>query len=233
MEKKIFDMDLNSLMGEPIEVDGGGDDYPEVFFETGENEKDSKVEPKEDADDLDLIDLEDEEKEETEEEANETEEVEEEEPSSDSLKSKANAKSSSPLTPYAKLLKDEGILPNLDIETFDGTADGLKEAMYTEIVGMVEAYKDSLPERVKNLINNYEEGVPFEKLLDIDKAEAELSEISKDNLTEDADLQKKVIREYLKKTTKFSDKKINSTIEYYEDTGELESEAETSLDELK
>ena len=42
--------------------------------------------------------------------------------------------SSSPLIPYAKYLKEEGILPDFDIEHFDGSIDGLREGMYNEII---------------------------------------------------------------------------------------------------
>lgn len=67
---------------------------------------------------------------------------------------------SSPLVPYAKLLVDEGILPNLNLDEFDGTAEGLKEAMNKEIHNGIEAYKASLPEDVKKIIDGYEVGVP-------------------------------------------------------------------------
>jgi predicted GIY-YIG superfamily endonuclease len=228
MEKNIFTTDLGSLIGDsPIEVDGvddGASLIPGAFEQRTEKEEPDK----ELEDDKDLIDLEeDSEQEDTEEE--ETEEDKEEEPSSDSKEKQ----SSSPLTPYAKLLKEEGILPNMDLESFDGTADGLKQAMVEEIIGAVEYYKDSLPDRVKNLINNYEEGVPLDKLLEIDRIEVEVEKISEDTIKEDVDLQKKMVETYLKKTSKFSEKKIKNMIQYYEDSGELESEALSATSELK
>ncbi len=121
----------------------------------------------------------------------------------------------------------------MDLESFDGTADGLKQAMVEEIIGAVEYYKDSLPDRVKNLINNYEEGVPLDKLLEIDRTEVEVEKISEDTIKEDVDLQKKMVETYLKKTSKFSEKKIKNMIQYYEDSGELESEALSATSELK
>lgn len=234
MEKNIFENDLNSLISEePIEVDGVGDGYPEeLLFDNKEKEIDennkSRKEIKETK--ADFIDTEDEDDPDLEENDDEKDEQnEKEEPSSDDT----NSEKSSPLTPYAKLLKDEGILPNLELEKFDGTADGLKQAMVDEILSAVEIYKDSLPEKVKNLINNYEEGVPLDKLIEIDRQEFELSLIKEDKLAEDEELQKKIIKEYLKETTKFSDKKIEGMIQYYEDSGDLESEATNSLKELK
>lgn len=227
MEKNsIFTTDLGSLIGDtPIEVDGlddGANLIPGTFEQ--EEKEEPKKEPEEDKD---LIDLEG--TEEDKEEESEEEEVKEEKPSSESKEKQ----SSSPLTPYAKLLKEEGILPNMDLEKFDGTADSLKQAMVEEIIGAVEYYKDSLPDRVKNLINNYEEGVPLEKLLNIDKDEVEFESISEDSIKEDVTLQKRMVENYLKKTSKFSDKKIKTMIQYYEDSGELETEALSATEELK
>ena len=227
MEKDgIFNTDLTSLVGEPIEVDGVTDFNGAIEEPVKvENNKETKKEEKKEEEGL--IDLETLE-EETEEESEETEE--EEKPSSKDSEKKP---SSSPFTPYAKLLKEEGILPNLNMEEFDGTADGLKTAMINEIVEAVEMYKETLPSRVKDLINNYEEGVPLEELLKIDKEEIQALSLDEEKIKEDVSLQKETVRNYLKKTSKFSDKKIENQIQYYEDSGELEEEALTAAGELK
>ena len=227
MEKDgIFNTDLASLVGEPIEVDGVGDSSG--FVETTKTTDDNKETKKEDKKEEEgLIDLEELEEEEEEQE----EEIEEEEKPSSTNPDKKQ--SSSPFTPYAKLLKEEGVLPNLNMEDFDGTAEGLKTAMINEIVGAVEMYKDTLPSRVKDLINNYEEGVPLEELLKIDKEEVQTLSLDEDKIKEDISLQKKTVRDYLKKTSKFSDKKIDNQIQYYEDSGELEEEALNAAAELK
>lgn len=231
MEKNIFSTDLGSLIGEtPIDVEGVDDGSGLIPGDVVEEEDESKKKTQDEEDEKDLIDLEDKEEEEEENtEEEETEEDKEEKPSSKSDKKQ----SSSPLTPYAKLLQEEGILPNLDLEEFDGTADGLKQAMVDEIIGAVNYYKESLPERVKALINNYEEGVPLEKLLEIDRNEVDLNSVSDDSVKEDVDLQKKMVESYLKKTSKFSEKKIKSMIQYYEDSGELETEALSATEELR
>lgn len=227
MEKDgIFNTDLSSLVGEPIEVDGVTDFRGPIEEPVKvESNKEAKKEDKKEEEGL--IDLETLE-EETEEETEENEE--EVKPSSNDSEKKP---SSSPFTPYAKLLKEEGILPNLNMEEFDGTADGLKTAMINEIVEAVEMYKDTLPTRVKDLINNYEEGVPLEELLKIDKEELQVLSLDEEKIKEDISLQKETVRNYLKKTSKFSDKKIENQIQYYEDSGELEEEALTAANELK
>jgi hypothetical protein len=234
--KQIFDVNLNSLLDTPIEVDGTSTNYMEDVIPSKDDVgKDKEVnEPEDDG----MIDLEtdqdsDNEDNETEEEED-TEDTSEDPSSAQSSPPKGNkSKSSSPLTPYAQLLVDEGVLPNLDIKQFDGSAEGLKEAMINEILNGVDMYKASLPNRLKSLINNYEEGVPFEKLLDLDKSEVTLEKITEDTLEDDVTTQKQVVIDYLKRTTKFTEKKINSMVERMEDSGELEDEAKSSLGELK
>jgi hypothetical protein len=140
---------------------------------------------------------------------------------------------SSPLVPYAKLLVDEGILPNLNLEEFDGTAEGLKEAMNKEIHSGIEAYKASLPEDVKKIIDGYEVGVPLEKLLELNKEKLNVSTIKESDIINNEELQKEIVRKYFKKTTRFSDKKIEQNIERLSDIGELEAEALSNITELK
>lgn len=239
MEKKIFNTDLNSLMDvDPIDVEGAEVYNPDTLIpgltdsEKEEVEKEKKKQEKDKADEeAALIDLEDESDKNSDEDEETNDEDENKEDTPSSVKSK-DKPSSSPLTPYAKLLKDEGILPNLDIATFDGSADGLKEAMVNEIIGAVDYYKESLPNRIKQLINNYEEGVPLETLLSLDKDELSISAVSEDELKDNVELQKRVVTTYLKKTTKFSDSKISKQLQYMEDSGELEDEAETANSEL-
>lgn len=139
---------------------------------------------------------------------------------------------SSPLTPYAKLLVDEGILPNFNLKVFDGTAEGLKEAMVKEIEVGVEDYKESLPEEIKKLLTNYEQGVPLKALLEIDERRFQYNAIKDDDLKDNKDLQKALIRDYYTQTTKFSEDKINKLIQRSEDLEELEEEAKANLPEL-
>lgn len=241
MEKKsgIFDTTLDSMLSNtPIDVDGVADGMAIEDIVPSRTAKEEP--PKKEKEDIekDLIDLDGSKEEESEEEDDEgvnDDDSQEEKPSSVTEQSpqQSKSKTSSPLTPYAKLLVDEGVLPNLDIEKFDGTSDGLKEAMVNEIIGAVENYKESLDPRVKHLINNIEDGVPFEKLLELDKIETDVAKVTDETLEEDTSLQKKLVGDYLRRTTKFSDTKITKIVDGYEDSGELEDEAKTSLIELK
>jgi len=235
--KQIFDMSLDSLLDTPIEVDAVGENYMQDAIPAKENKKDPAPKKDEVNETAGMIDLDASlgtDDEEVEEEETDDEEISEDPSSSKESPQKSNqSKTSSPLTPYAKLLVDEGVLPNLDLKDFDGTAESLKEAMIVEIMGAVDMYKDSLPNRVKQLINNYEDGVPFEKLLDIDRSEVKLDSLTEEKIEEDVSLQKQLVEDYLKRTTKFSEKKIGKMIETMEDSGELEEEAKSSAAELK
>jgi len=136
------------------------------------------------------------------------------------------------LAPYAKLLVDEGILPNLDLEKFDGTAEGLIEAARNEVYNGIDYYKQSLPEEVQRLINGYEAGVPFDKLLEFNSQSLQYSKIDKEALTQDESLQRQILKDYYKRTSRFSEEKIDKLIERTADLGELSDEALSSLDEL-
>lgn len=136
------------------------------------------------------------------------------------------------LTPYAKLLVEEGILPNLDLEKFDGTAESLIEAARNEIYNGINSYKENLPDEIKTLINGYEAGVPFDQLLEYNKSITKYSQIDENSLSESEELQKQILKDYYKKTSKFSDEKIDKLIERSADLGELFEEASASLKEL-
>lgn len=143
----------------------------------------------------------------------------------------SNENSSSPLIPYAKYLKEEGILPNFDVETFDGSIDGLRDGMMKEIMGGVDLYKESLPDPIKRLINNYEQGVALKDLLEIDEKTTRYSSYTAEVL-ENEDAQKQLVRDYLLQTTRFSAEKIEKEINRLSDLQELEEEAKAILPEL-
>lgn len=138
------------------------------------------------------------------------------------------------LTPYAKLLMDEGVLQDFDIEKFDGTADGLVDAFRQQLTRHVEEYKQTLDPRVKWLQDHVEMGVPLETLLNIDKERVELSKITPELLSSNEDVQKDIVRRYLKNTTNgWSDAKIEKEVGRLADLGELADEAKESFELLK
>ena len=159
--------------------------------------------------------------------------TEEQEEDTQESPSSQETKDSSPFTPFAKLLVEEGATPNLNLEQFDGTPQGLIKAIQDEIEYNVSMYKESLDPRVKWLQDNVDEGVALEDLLAIDKQRVTLNSINEETLATDENLQKQIVREYLKETTKFNDVLINKQIERLEATGDLTDEAKGYFNELK
>lgn len=140
--------------------------------------------------------------------------------------------SSPSLTPFAKLLVDEGILPNLNLEEYDGTVDGLIEATRNQVYNGIEEYKQSLPEEAQRILRGVEAGVPFEQLVELNKQQLQYNNIDEETLSSDENLQKQVVKDYYKQTSRFSDEHIDKMIERLSDLGELEEESKISVKEL-
>lgn len=142
------------------------------------------------------------------------------------------------LQKIGSFFKDEGILPDLDMEKFTGDPEELKEAIEAHIMtrasSEVEAYKSAVPEVIKQLLNNWEDDVPLDQLINIKSNQIKYSAITDEKLEENAALQKDIYTKYLKETTKFSDKKISEMVEKAEEEFTLEDLVKKeALPELK
>lgn len=175
----------------------------------------------------------DEEKEKVDEEINEEEDEEtgkqkqKEDPSSQKIKE------SSPLAPYAKLLVEEGVFQSSDIKDWDGTTEGFVKLEMKKLEEWKEDYKSSLHPRLKWLQENLDEGVSLKQLLEADEQNVALTSITPERLEEDGDLQKNIARLYYKKTTSFSDEKIEKLVTKSEESDELREESKEFFEELK
>lgn len=169
--------------------------------------------------------------------AEETEEIKEELETDEDDKgvpSSHDTNEPSPFIPYAKLLVEEGITPNFKLEEFDGTPQGLLKAVQDEIQYGIDNYKEmNLHPRVKWLQDNLDEGVAFEELLKVDSQRISLSNIKPEEIETNADIQKEIVRQYYKETTKFNDATINKQVERLEATGDLGEESKVFFEELK
>jgi hypothetical protein len=138
---------------------------------------------------------------------------------------------------WAEYFKENSLLMEDDLKSFDGSMDSLVSAFQEreKRVGleMVEDYKSQLPDELKFLADNWEEGVPLKELIDIRSNKIKYSLIKEDVLEESVDTQKAVYKEYLRKTTKMSDTKIDKEVERLVDLDELKDEAKDVLKELK
>lgn len=169
--------------------------------------------------------------------AEETEEIKEELETDEDDKgvpSSHDTNEPSPFIPYAKLLVEEGITPNFKLEEFDGTPQGLLKAVQDEIQYGIDNYKETnLHPRIKWLQDNLDEGVAFEELLKVDSQRISLSNIKPEEIETNADIQKEIVRQYYKETTKFNDATINKQVERLEATGDLGEESKVFFEELK
>lgn len=168
------------------------------------------------------------------EETEEKQEVSETEEDDKGVPSSHETKDASPFIPYAKLLVEEGITPNFKLEEFDGTPQGLLKAFDDELEYRWNTLKEEkLHPRVKWLQDNLDEGVAFEELLKIDSQRISLNNVKPEEIETNPDIQKEVVRQYYKETTKFNDVTINKAIERLEATGDLGEESKTFFEELK
>ena len=142
---------------------------------------------------------------------------------------------SSPVTPFASLLQEKGFLPNLDIEELKKAEDpytALADAWGKEKQVLQEQIIGSFPPELIDMARAVAQGVPLDALKDSKIQELNYSKITEDQLTENIDLQKKLVGELLY-SKGFRPAKIKSLIETYEDAGKLKAEAVDSLGELQ
>ncbi len=206
-------IDLNNLEG--ISQIEGLEVLPEV------PEEEEEVKPKETEQPEDTGDISDGEK-----------PVEGKDNKEDPASLEKDIKKPSPFTPYAKLVQDAGVLPNFDIEKWDGSPEGLIQGMQSEIENGINSYKETFNPQIKWLADNYEAGVPLESLLQVDKQRFELASITDEALGEEA-TQRDIVKQYYKETTQFPDATIDKAIERLEATGELEEESKGFFEQLK
>lgn len=136
-------------------------------------------------------------------------------------------KGSSVYKTLSELLKEEGIIE----DTFED-----KEALFTYFKTVadtnVQEWKDSLPSEIADLINNYEEGVPFDELLQIKSNQIRLDSITDESLEDNIDLQKNLVRNFYQGKG-FTEAKIEKMVSKALELDELEDEAKDALVELK
>lgn len=125
-------------------------------------------------------------------------------------------------------------------ENFNPTPEALVELIQAEAVNKAKSYieqrEEALPSIVKDLLEDWEEGMSDDVLLDIFNSRAkqvQYSTINKESLKENTPLLKSLYTQFLKETTKFSETKINKMVQEAEDNFTLEDNVlEEALPEL-
>lgn len=131
----------------------------------------------------------------------------------------------------AEYAKAKGIIDYEDSD-FQDSEDWLESKLIEKSKKYSDEWKDGLPPVIKEIIDNYEEGVPLDALIYSKSREIEYSGLEESQLDEDVELQKRLVEDWLA-TQDFEDKEISSKIKKYEDALILEDEAKTALKKLK
>lgn len=125
------------------------------------------------------------------------------------------------------LLKEEGI-----VETEFTSAEEMFGAIGKIVENEVKEYKETLPPVIKELLNNYEDGVPLEDLVNLKSEQIRFDSITDDQIEENESLAKDILINHYKSTTRYSDDKIKKEIKRLEDLGELVDEAKSAKVEM-
>tara|TARA_R100000951_G_scaffold66458_2_gene56206 strand:+ start:7349 stop:8503 length:1155 start_codon:yes stop_codon:yes gene_type:complete len=159
-----------------------------------------------------------------------TEEENKEEPVSEEEAESDTEEEVSALRVFAEMQRDKGIIDFKDDE-FEADEEWLLSKVSETVETKVQDYKDSMPEEIKYLLDNYEAGVPLNNLLNMQSKEQVYESITVENLEKNESLQKSVVRDLLLKSG-WSEERVNKKVQRYEDTGVLFEEAEEALSSL-
>jgi hypothetical protein len=145
----------------------------------------------------------------------------------DSEKVTTESKDSTIYKTLSEFLKEEGIVDEV-FEDKDSLFNYFKSVAENEI----KEWRSNLPEEITTIIENYEQGVPFDELLSITSNQIRLDSIDDEVLSDNLELQKNLVRNYYLNKG-FNESKIEKMISKSLELDELEEEATEALSELK
>lgn len=123
-----------------------------------------------------------------------------------------------------------------DITDIESLFEKLQEQQLATANSLLDSYKAQLPKEIKDLVDAWEdgaEGEAFKKVIGLKAEEVEISKLTSETIKGNVELQKNVIRDYLKRTTKYNEARIEKEVKRLEDLEELEEEAQANAAELK
>lgn len=155
---------------------------------------------------------------------------------------KPNTNSSSPsnaMLVFAKTLEQEGLISDFSDEDFTklveetgSPTNAIVELVNKTIGATIEQHINSQDSEYQEFVRMRDSGVDLNEYAKITKKANSYNSYKLEDVREDVELQKKIIREHL--TLKGIDKEeIDDTIENLEDTNKLSKRAETALNTLK
>lgn len=131
----------------------------------------------------------------------------------------------------AEYSRAKGLIDYKD-EDFEESEDFLESRLVEKSKTYAEEWKNSLPEVVREIINNYEEGVPLDELIYSKSREIEYSNIDEKELETKEELQKKLISDWLYNQN-YTEDEVKTKLKKYESALILEDEAKMALKKLK
>ena len=146
----------------------------------------------------------------------------------------------SPSYLHAAALREEGVLPNLDIDTLKGKEPEevfrtinthIKDQVDESIKAGIDQYKNGFGERAKKFLESLDKGVPFNDVAENYALEDRYNGIDDKGLENDESLQKIVYSDLLN-IKGFSESKINKMVEKALQDGELLEESKEGLKEI-
>lgn len=128
----------------------------------------------------------------------------------------------------ANFLSEEGIVDFEDSEGLADTPEVLIESVKGTIKKEIEAYKESIPDRAKQIIEYLEKGGSLDTYLE---AMYKPFDVTKLDLTSEGD-QERVVREYLA-LQEYTQEEINETIADYKDSMILEKQSKVAAKQIQ
>ncbi len=131
----------------------------------------------------------------------------------------------------AEYLKSEKVFDYKD-EDFEDSTDFILKKINEVAEAKADEKLKEYPEVIHELAKNYKEGVPLDYLIESKSREIEYNQIKVEDLSEDKELQKKLVSDWLI-AQEYDQEDIDKKISKYDDALILEDEAVTALKKLK
>lgn len=221
------------LQGDEIESFEVNENGEFITSEVSEENSD-KLKPDESTDSNQIeVDLEllGQDEENTGEEENKEKDEEKEKPST---QSQSNSSSTLNLQSLTAALREEGYLPNATEDEIKGVDSATKFAELIQKQIETNEYND-LPEDASEALKALRNGASWDEIVSFKKQETFNAKLDENSIKGDdkIDVRKDLITQYFKRTTSFSDERINKLVQKSIDTGTDEIDAIEYLKELK
>jgi hypothetical protein len=138
----------------------------------------------------------------------------------------------------AKALSEGGVISKFEDSEFEDNDDGesiLKSLMQKTVNESINEYKSQFSESTVKILEAIEKGVPIDDFLAAKNSELKYSSINEGDLDDDKleSTRVKILTDYYKGTTKFSDDRIAKEVKRIVDLGDDVDESKLALKELK